>query len=78
MNSKILAVSSVLILGGLCGVYLYSCFAPPKDTPCMPIDYPNGNKLNIKSTMILTFETNAKYPDVVDFYRTNLKLTNQQ
>jgi hypothetical protein len=39
----------------------------------MPIEYPNGNKLDVESTEIYTFETDTTYSELLDFYRTNLK-----
>lgn len=57
----------------LCGLYLYSCFAPPTNTPCTPIEYATGDKLDVDSGKIYTFETNDAYADVLAFYEAGLK-----
>jgi hypothetical protein len=64
-----------LIATGICVLFLYWMFYPifpPRDTPCTPISYPDGNPLKVKSTKIYTFETNDPYPEVVNFYQSNL------
>ena len=72
MKHKRSLALGILSLSLLCGVLLYSCFAPPTNTPCTPIEYPNGNKLDVESGKIYTFETNDAYADVVAFYETTL------
>jgi hypothetical protein len=73
MKRKIFIALSILIPCIFCSVYLYSYFAPPTNTPCTPIGYPDGNKLEVESTKIYTFETNEAYSDVINFYRESLK-----
>jgi hypothetical protein len=43
----------------------------------MPIDYPDGKKIEAKQREIYTFETSDPYDDVYKFFRTNLKLDPQ-
>ena len=73
MRHKRYLILGLFSLSLLCGIYLYSCFAPPTNTPCAPIEYPNGNKSDVESRKIYTFETNDTYADVVAFYETRLK-----
>jgi hypothetical protein len=61
------------MLIGICGSVLYGMFRAPTNTPCTPISYPEGNRLDVESTKIYTFEPASSYADVVDFYRTHLK-----
>lgn len=68
---------SVLLLCVFCSGLLYSCFRPPANTPCMPIDYPDGKKIEAKQRKIYTFETSDPYDDVYKFFRMNLKLDPQ-
>lgn len=71
MRRKPFVFYLILVFCIFCGVILYSCFAPPANTPCTPLGHPDGKKLYIESTKIYTFQTNAPYSDVVDFYRTH-------
>jgi hypothetical protein len=56
----------------LSSMYLYSCFAAPTNTPCTPIGYPDGAKLDVESGKIYSFETDDTYSEVVGFYQENL------
>jgi hypothetical protein len=38
----------------------------------MPVDYPDGKKIQAKSRQIYAFETSDAYDDVYRFYKTNL------
>lgn len=72
MRRKLILTLSSLLICALSGIYLYSCFAAPTNTPCTPIRYPDGDKLEVESAKIYSFETNDAYSEIVDFYQKNL------
>ena len=67
------ALLGLLVVLGICGSFAYWMFRTPTNTPCTPILYPEGNRLDVESTKVYTIETVATYSDLVAFYRTNLK-----
>lgn len=75
MLKKILLVTllGLLILVGLWGFLWGWTYYNPRNATCIPISYPDGAMLDVESFEVYTFETNAAYSEVVDFYRTNLK-----
>ena len=73
-TKRLYIVLSIFLLCTLCGGILYSCFSPPSNTPCMPIDYPAGKKIEAEQREIYTFETSDTYDEVYRFYRGNLEL----
>lgn len=62
-----------ILLVGICAPLSSWIAQTPKNTPCNPISYPDGVRLDVKSTKAYTYETISSYNDVVDFYRTHLK-----
>ena len=72
-NKNILLVISALLISSLCSVCLYSSFMPPTNTPCMPIGYPEGKKIDAGQGKIYTFESIDAYHHIIAFYRANLK-----
>lgn len=75
MHKHILSYNllALILLIGICGSILAWIMCAPTNTPCTPIEYPNGNKLDIESTEIYTLQTDRSYSDLLDFYRSNLK-----
>ncbi len=76
-TNKLSIVFSMFLLCILCGGILYSCFRPPSNTPCMPIDYPLGKKIEAEQHKTYTFKTSDAYDDVYRFYRGKLELNQQ-
>lgn len=72
--NKLHIVISIFLLCALCGGTLYSCFSPPQNTPCMPIDYPEGKKIEAEQYKIYTFQTKDSSDVVYEFYKTTLEM----